>query len=100
VLSCWRRFLVPVVIAVVAVAAGGCGTGGGGPRRVSVSLVAPTDGATVYVRSIVVLGHVTPAGARVLVGGRWATVRRGAFRMPMRLPLRINRIGILAERAS
>ncbi len=95
-LSCWRRCLVGVVVAVVGMAAAGCGAGVVGPRRVSLSLVAPTDGATVHVRSIVVFGHVTPADARVLVGGRWAAVRRGAFRLPMRLPLRVDRIGILA----
>ena len=74
----------------------GCGMSSGERPDVTLSLVAPTDGATVKVRTIVVLGHVSPGNARVLVAGRWARVRRGTFRVRMRLPLVVNHIGVLA----
>lgn len=75
----------------------GCGAGGTGPQAINLSLIAPTDGATVNVRTILVLGHVSPGNARVLVAGRWAAVRRGTFHLRLRLPLSINHIGILAS---
>jgi hypothetical protein len=82
--------------ALIALATAGCGTGATTPPHIDLSLVAPTDGATVYVRSVTVFGHVDPGDARVLVAGRWARVHRGVFRMRLRLPLPVNHIGILA----
>lgn len=67
-----------------------------GPPHVNLSLIAPTDGATVFVRRIVVFGHVDPSQAQVLVAGRRATVHKGTFRVLMRLPRSVNHIGILA----
>jgi glucodextranase-like protein len=74
----------------------GCQEASAGPPTVDVSLVAPTSGATVKVRTVVVLGRVNPADARVLVAGRRASVRHGVFRLRLRLPLAVNQIGILA----
>ncbi len=52
----------------------------------SISLVAPIDLAVVHDDAVDVRGRVEPAGARVLVGGRPATVDGGVFRA--RVPLR------------
>lgn len=40
-----------------------------GPQSVGLSLVAPTDAATVNVRSVTVSGRVTPTDAHVRVAG-------------------------------
>ena len=70
---------------LAAVAGVGCG-GGDSPETVSISLVSPADGTVVHEDAVEVRGRVRPAGARVLVGGRAATVRDGEFRG--RVPLR------------
>lgn len=67
-----------------------------GPQAVDLSLVAPTDGAIVNVRSVTVLGHVEPASARVKVAGRPAEVKRGLFHFRLVLPTRLNHIAIRA----
>lgn len=93
-----RRLLLAGLGVLCCLAAAACGTSApAGPPAVNMSLVAPTSGATVYVRSIVVLGKVSPQDAKVLVGGRPARVRRGTFRLRVRLPLKVNHIGILAS---
>lgn len=92
-----RRICLAAVTAALMGLVSGCVMGSSGPPHVSLSLVAPTDGATVYVRAIVVLGHVSPGDARVLVAGRTATVDRGTFRIRMQLPRHVNRIGILGS---
>ena len=91
-----RRHLAVVAVAVIGAGVAGCGTSTEGPPSVSLSLVAPTNGATVYVRTIVVLGHVNPSDARVLVAGRWASLHHGTFRLRMRLPLPVSHIAIVA----
>jgi hypothetical protein len=92
-----RRSFAVAIAALVAATASGCAANTPiGPTHVNLSLVAPTDGATVFVRQIVVFGHVNPSHARVLVAGRQATVHKGTFRVRMQLPRSVNRIGIVA----
>jgi Glucodextranase, domain B len=82
---------------VAGVLAAGCGAQTPvGPPTVDLSLVAPTDGATVNVRSVTVLGHVDPASAHVKVAGRPVAVQKGLFHFRLVLSPRVNRIGISA----
>ena len=68
--------LVPLLLAAVVA---GCGDNEP-TRRVQLTLVTPADGAVVHTGSVEVSGRVSPPGARVLVGGRAATVTGGEFR--------------------
>ena len=67
------------VALLAAVAGAGCG-GGDSPEPVSISLLSPADGVVVHEDAVEVRGRVRPGDARVLVAGRAATVRDGAFR--------------------
>ncbi|MFZ0042821.1 MAG: hypothetical protein WAK93_16035 [Solirubrobacteraceae bacterium] len=71
--------------------------GSGAAHAVSLSLVAPTSGATVGVREIEVVGNVTPAGAAVTVGGQPAKVSGGAFKQTLRLSLPSTTIQVSAS---
>jgi hypothetical protein len=62
-----------------------------------VSLVAPTDGATVIVSQITVLGTITPASAALRVSGRRVVVRHGSFTTPISLRKGITHISISAS---
>ncbi len=66
-------------------AVGGCGDRSD-PRPARLAVRAPADSAVVREESVEVRGRVRPAGARVLVLGRPATVTGGLFRA--RVPLR------------
>ena len=85
---------------LAAVASAGCG-GGDSPEPVSISLVSPADGVVVHEDAVEVRGRVRPAGARVLVGGRAATVREGEFRgrVPLREGPNVIDVGATAEDA-
>lgn len=67
------------VALLAAVVGAGCG-GADSPKPVSVSLVSPADGVVVHEDAVEVRGRVSPADARVLVGGRAASVTNGEFR--------------------
>jgi hypothetical protein len=65
-----RRLIHARVVMLSAVLIAGCAAKSpAGPQSVDLSLVAPTDGAIVNVRSVTVLGHVEPASARVRPAG-------------------------------
>lgn len=76
----------------------GCAVGGSTPTRspVSISLIAPTDGAVVGVRTIDVTGTVTPTGATVDVLGAPVTVHHGTFTRTLRLSAATTAIPVTA----
>ena len=76
-----------ILALVVAGAIAGCGDEPD-PRPVRLEITAPADAAVVREDSFEVRGRVKPAGARVLVLGRPATVTGGEFRA--RVPLRMG----------
>jgi hypothetical protein len=76
-----------------------CGGSSSFPRAVQLTLTAPTDGAEVAVRDIVVLGKVDPANAVVTVAGKHPHVVNGAFRQPMVLRRGLNHIKLVARTA-
>lgn len=80
----WRTRLA-LGILPLALMISGCG-GSSGPRVVQVSLVAPTSGATVVVRRILVTGSVEPAESKVVIAHHLAPNRHGHF--GVWLPLR------------
>jgi hypothetical protein len=77
----------------------GCGSASTPPTPppVQVSLLAPTDGATVIQSHITVLGTIVPATAVLRVSGRRILVRHGSFSTPMFLRKGITRIRIKAS---
>jgi hypothetical protein len=93
----WRGKAAPVA-ALVCIAAAGCG-GGQTQRVVTVSVIAPTDGATLSVRSVEVLGNVSPRDSVVVIDGRRASVENGVFRLPLALTGTVTRIRIDATAA-
>ncbi len=71
---------------VLALVVAGCGASGApAAHEVTLSITAPTDGATVGVRQLEVAGTVTPGNAAVTIAGRPVPVRNGQFLMPMQL---------------
>lgn len=81
----------------VAVLAAGCGGSTPGPRKVTLSLLAPTDGVTVNVHALVVYGKVAPATATVVVGGRDVTVVKGTFKQPLLMRGKVVHIRVSAQ---
>ncbi|MGH9060211.1 MAG: hypothetical protein ACRDZY_11960, partial [Acidimicrobiales bacterium] len=70
----------PLALSLVTFGLAGCG--GSAPiakPTVNVSITAPTSGAIVGVKHVVVAGTVTPVNAQVLVSGQPATVSGGRF---------------------
>jgi hypothetical protein len=59
-------------------------------------VIAPTNGATVSVRSLDVLGTVSPRDAVVLVSGRRARVAGGEFKLPLTLTGAVTHITVVA----
>jgi hypothetical protein len=92
-----RLLALMASITSVGVAAGCGGSAPSSPPNINLSLTAPTDGATVQVRHIEVLGNVDPPTAVVVVSGRRVRVIRGVFRRSMLLNRKITRITILAR---
>lgn len=85
-----------VTVATVSIC--GCASGGSsGQRRVSLTLTAPTDGASVQVRRIYVFGEVQPTDSTVRVGGRRVAVHGGVFREPLQLHGKVTHIRIIAS---
>lgn len=86
------------LIALACLACAGCATSEpAGPPQVTLSLTAPTSGATVGVRTVFVSGTVSPAHAVVRVAGKRVRVHRGSFRHAIRLDRRTTRIKIVAR---
>jgi hypothetical protein len=76
--------LASLIAAALCIA--GCGgSTAPGKRAVALSILAPTNGATIGVRDIVVSGTVTPASAAVTVGGEPVKVTDGSYQLPMQL---------------
>ena len=73
--------LARLAVCAAALSAAGCGASGSPPTapHVNLSISAPTDGATVGVHKVTILGTVTPAGAQVDVNGRPAKVSGSSF---------------------
>ena len=97
--SAWRAALLTAALCAVL---SGCGLGTrSAPSQppVSLSLIAPTDGATVGVRDIVVTGTVSPAGATVRVLGSSVTVHHGTFTRSLRLAQDTTSIPVTATAA-
>lgn len=92
------RAATTLCAALACAVAGGCGGGGSAARpHVRVVVTAPTDGSTVAVHAIEVIGRVSPRAASVRVGGRPAIVAGGRFRVPVVLAGRVTRIAIVAR---
>lgn len=91
-----RRCASALCAAIVGAATAGCGGGGQTHRAISLSVLAPTDGATVSIRSLVVVGTVSPHNAIVSVSGRRVNVERGAFRQPLTLNGSVSHITVSA----
>ncbi len=87
--------LVPLVLICLSV--GACAGGTSGPPTVGLAITAPTDGSTVGVRTLELIGHVTPANAVVVVGRRVVRVQKGTFRQPLTLLHRLTHISVVAQ---
>ncbi len=86
------------LIALCGLACAGCATSTpAGPPQVTLSLTAPTSGATVGVRKVIVTGSVNPVHAAVRVAGKHVRVRHGSFVRPVYLNGRTTRIRIVAR---
>ena len=86
------------LLALACVALAGCGSSApSGPPQVTLLLTAPTSGATVGVRTVIVSGSVTPAHAVVRVAGKRVRVRHGSFVHAINLSARTTRIRIVAR---
>lgn len=81
---------------VAAACLGGCG-GSAPQRRVALRVTAPLDSAVVRHRMLDVRGRVHPAGARVLVEGRRASVSGRDFRATVPLRSGSNLVDIGAS---
>ena len=90
------RALLAVLLGAGSAMVAGCG-GASTPSTVKVSLTAPTDGATVAVRRIDVLGTIEPGNAVMLVSGKRIRVTHGGFRVPISLRNGVTRIRIKAR---
>lgn len=91
-----RRALGGVLLGAACLCLAACAGTKSGPDSVGLSITAPTDGATVGVRSIEIVGSVSPGTARVLIGRRAVKVRHGAFRQPLVLLAPVTHIRIRA----
>ena len=85
-----------VSLGLLCLCLGACGSGATGPPTVGLSILAPTDGSTVGVRALQLVGHVTPANAVVVVGHQAVQVRKGTFRQPLVLLGRLTHISVSA----
>ena len=83
-------------MALVCVMLAGCAGGASGPPTVGLSIVAPTDGSTVGVRTLELVGNVTPANAVVMVGRTAVRVHGGTFRQPLVLLSRLTHLAVSA----
>lgn len=75
----FRLVYLAVVVITAALLTGGCGSSSHTSHTVGLSILAPTSGATVGVRTITVAGTVSPSYATVTVGGQPAQVVDGSF---------------------
>lgn len=94
----WRKLCAALAALSTCALLAACGSGGAsGPQSVSVSLLAPTDGASVKVHKIYVVGSVDPRDARVTIAGQRVRVLRGGFKRSLLLARRLTRIRIVAS---
>jgi hypothetical protein len=89
-------FCAVLVAALVAGCGGGSSSSSQSHRAVNLSVLAPSDGSTVSVRSLEVVGSVSPHNAVVSVSGRPATVQGGVFHAPLTLSGPITHITVAA----
>ena len=76
-----------IAICVAMICVSGCGAAvNGQSHSIVVSIVAPSNGASVGERDIVLAGTVTPSNAKVLVSGVRVRVVRGSFKRALALP--------------
>jgi hypothetical protein len=94
-----RRTIAALAAGVGAIGAlAGCGSSAAPPAKsISLSITAPTNGATVGVRQVQIAGNVTPGTAAVSVGGRAAKVTHGAFTLPVQLGGKSQTITVTAR---
>ena len=83
-------------IGLAPVLAGCGGTAPVPPPPVRVSLTAPTDGARISSRQLVVLGTVDPPGAAVTIAGAPTRVTNSTFRHRVSLPWGVHAISVEA----
>jgi hypothetical protein len=81
---------------LVALVASGCGSSSGSPT-VQVSLIAPTDGATVIESRVYVTGSVQPTDSTVVIAGHASPNHRGHFGMWMPLRRGVSHIRVSAR---
>lgn len=86
-----------VLLLVLCGLLGGCAATTPSARGVHVSITAPTDGATVVVPHIVLLGTVHPKSAAVEVSGKRVDVNNGTFKRAVLLKRRLTHITIVAR---
>jgi hypothetical protein len=91
------RLVSVAAVCVVSAGLAGCGGSNNSPRAVQVSLLAPTDGATVIVPKIDVLGNVAPGNGVVFVAGRRVRVVNGLFKSAVHLRRGTTRIRVEAR---
>jgi PASTA domain/Glucodextranase, domain B len=91
-----RRTLHACAIAALSAGLIGCGTNLKPEPQIHLQIAGPADGATVTVGSVLITGSVSPAGARVLVGGQAVSVTRGAFSWRVSLAPGTNIVDVLA----
>jgi hypothetical protein len=85
-----------VLVAALVAGCGGASSSSQSHRAVNLSVLAPSDGSTVSVRSLEVVGSVSPHNAVVSVSGRPATVQGGVFHVPLKLSEPITHITVAA----
>lgn len=77
--------LLSLLIAAIAVTGCGASKTPAAKPAVSLSILAPTSGATIGVRDLVVAGTVSPATANVTIGGEAVKVVNGSYNVPLHM---------------
>ncbi len=91
-----RRSRLCVLGVLLTLVPAGCG-GSSGPRTVRVSLIAPTDGATIVESRAFVTGSVQPTAAKVVIDDRDAPNHNGHFGLWMSVHPGVTHIRIDAR---
>lgn len=87
-----------IAICVAMICVSGCGAAvPGQSHRIVVSIAAPSNGASVGERDIVLAGTVTPSNAKVLVSGVTVRVVHGSFKRALRISQLRETITVVAH---